>query len=141
MARVLFPLGVTFFSKFYNPNLHNIARSDRIGFKMKNPNASQVCGRDGTTAILAAMRSAGVAIEVNLREHVTCMPPPSANKAAHPGFETQRRCHQKSKTGVSVAQQKGFMSSKIFLKKRKNENLNGCLISTCFWNNKNSHNI
>ena len=34
---VLFPLGVTFFSKFYNPNLHNIARSDRIGFKMKNP--------------------------------------------------------------------------------------------------------
>ena len=26
------------FSKFYNPNLHNIARSDRIGFKTKNPN-------------------------------------------------------------------------------------------------------
>ena len=25
------------FSKFYNPNLHNIARSDRIGFKTKNP--------------------------------------------------------------------------------------------------------
>ena len=24
--------------KFYNPNLHNIARSDRIGFKTKNPN-------------------------------------------------------------------------------------------------------
>ena len=30
-------LGVTFFSKFYNPNLHNIPRSDRIGFKTKNP--------------------------------------------------------------------------------------------------------
>ena len=30
-------IGVTFFSKFYNPNLHNIARSDRIGFKSKNP--------------------------------------------------------------------------------------------------------
>ena len=26
------------FSKFYNPNLHNIARSDRIGFKPKHPN-------------------------------------------------------------------------------------------------------
>ena len=30
----------------------------------------------------------------------------------HLGFETQRRCHQKSKTGVSVASQKGPMSSK-----------------------------
>ena len=36
-ARVLFPLGVTFFSKFYNPNLHNIVRSDSLGFKTKNP--------------------------------------------------------------------------------------------------------
>ena len=35
-AWVLFPLGINFFSKFYNPNLHNIARSDRIGFKTKN---------------------------------------------------------------------------------------------------------
>ena len=24
------------FPKLYNPNLHNIARSDRIGFKIKN---------------------------------------------------------------------------------------------------------
>ena len=37
MALVLFPLGVTFFSRFYNTNLHNIARSDKIGFKTKNP--------------------------------------------------------------------------------------------------------
>ena len=35
-----------------------------------------------------------VAPEVNLGE--------SMNKAAHSGFETQRRRHQKSKTGVSV---------------------------------------
>ena len=27
-----------FFSKSYNPNLHNIARSGRIGFKTKTPN-------------------------------------------------------------------------------------------------------
>ena len=45
------------------------------------------------------------------------MPPPRANKAAHSGFETQRRHHQKSRTGVSVGTQKGLMSSKNFLKK------------------------
>ena len=32
----------------------------------------------------------------------------------HPGFETQGRHHQKSKTGVSVAPQKGLMSSKNY---------------------------
>ena len=37
-----FPLGVTFFSNFYNPNLHNIARSDSLGFKTKNPNGSSL---------------------------------------------------------------------------------------------------
>ena len=30
--------GVIFCFKFCNPNLHNIARSDRIRFKTKNPN-------------------------------------------------------------------------------------------------------
>ena len=49
-----------------------------------------------------------------LREHV---PPPSENNAAQSGFEIQRRRYQKSKTGVSVAPQKGFMSSKNFKKK------------------------
>ena len=29
--------GVIFCFKFYNPNLHNITRSDRIRFKTKNP--------------------------------------------------------------------------------------------------------
>ena len=60
----------------------------------------------GSAGMLAAKRSAGVTPEVNLRECVACMPPPSANKDAHSGFETQRRHHQKSKTGVSVAPQK-----------------------------------
>ena len=45
----------------------------------------------GSAAMLAGKkRSAGVAPEVNLQ---------SVNKAAHSAFETQRRCHQKSKTG------------------------------------------
>ena len=37
-------------------------------------------------------------------------------RGIHPGFETQGRRHQKSKTGVSVAQQKGLMSFKNFKK-------------------------
>ena len=55
---------------------------------------------------LAAKRSAGVAPEINLRECVARTPPSSMNKAAHSGFETQRRRHQNSKTRVSVAIQK-----------------------------------
>ena len=47
------------------------------------------------------------------------MPPPSMNKAANSGFETQRRRHQKSKTGVSVASQKGHVTSQKFLKKER----------------------
>ena len=40
---------------------------------------------------------------MNLRERVARTPPPSANKAVDSGFETQRRRHQKSKTGVSIS--------------------------------------
>ena len=72
---------------------------------------------NGLAAILAAKRLAGVAPEVSLRRCVTCMSPASMNKVAHSGFETQRRHHQKSKTGVLMVPQKGLMSSKIFLKK------------------------
>ena len=57
-------------------------------------------------AMLAAKRLAGVTPEVDLREHVTCAPRPNMNKAAHYGFETQRRRHQKSKTGVLVTSSK-----------------------------------
>ena len=41
------------------------------------------------------------------------MPLPSVNKAAHSGFETQRRHHRKSKTGVSVAPQKDLCPTRI----------------------------
>ena len=63
-------------------------------------------------------RVAGVTPEVNLKELLTHTPPPSVNKAAHSGFQTQRRCHQKSKTGVSAAPQKGLMSFKNLIKTR-----------------------
>ena len=45
-------------------------------------------------AMLVAKRLEGVTPEMNLRECVTYTPLPSANKAAHSGFETQRRHHQ-----------------------------------------------
>ena len=63
--------------------------------------------------VLVAKRLAGLAPEVNLRECISCMPPPSVNKAAYSGFETWRRHHWKSKTGI--------LSSKIFLKKNKKQ--------------------
>ena len=62
---------------------------------------------NGSCAMLAVKRSAGLTPEVNLWEHITPMPPPSRNKVADPGFKTQWRHHQKSKTGLSVAPQKG----------------------------------
>ena len=61
--------------------------------------------------MLVLKRSAGVAPEVNpLHAGDEC------KKGIHHGFKTQDRRHQKSKTGVSVAPQKGLMSSKIFFK-------------------------
>ena len=42
-----------------------------------------------------------------------------ASEGIHPGFETQGRCHQKSKTGVSVALQKRTCVLQIFKKKKK----------------------
>ena len=43
--------------------------------------------------ILVAKRSAGVTPEVNLNERVSRTPPLSTKKAAHSGFEIQRRRH------------------------------------------------
>ena len=74
--------------------------------------------QNGLDARLAARRLAGVTPDVSIRENVICMPPPSANKVAHSGFETQKRLHKKSKTGVSVAPQKGLMSSQFAFNKK-----------------------
>ena len=61
------------------------------------------CGEQWPAAMLAIKRFAGVIPEVNLWEHISHMSQPRANKTVHSGFETQRRCHQKSKTWISVA--------------------------------------
>ena len=61
--------------------------------------------------------------EVDLRKYVTHMPSPNVNKTTHPGFETQRRCYHKFKTGIPVAPQKGLMSSTIFKKLKCKKNI------------------
>ena len=58
---------------------------------------------NSSATMLVSKRLAGVTPVVNLSECITCMPSSSGNKATHSGFETQRRLHQKSKTGVSVS--------------------------------------
>ena len=78
----------------------------RSRFRAQPMPACRYVEEKGSAAMLAAKRSAGVTLEVNLKECIAHMPPPSMNKAAPSGFETQRRHHQKSKTGVSVAPQK-----------------------------------
>ena len=72
--------------------------TDMMEVSWSNP-ASYLCWNTH----VAAKRSAGVTPEVNVREHISRTPLPSANKTAYSGFETQGRHHQKSKIGVSVA--------------------------------------
>ena len=60
-------------------------------------------------------------ISGNIQPHA---PLQSVNKAAHSDFEMQRRHHQKSKTGVSVAPQKEPYVLQIFFKKL-GQNLRG----------------
>ena len=65
----------------------------------------------GLAAMLVVKRSASVISEENLKN-----PLHAGNEALkrgiHSGFETQGRCHQKSKPELSVASQKGLMASK-----------------------------
>ena len=79
---------------------------DRSQFQAPPMPAHRYVNENSWASMLTTKRSAGVTPEVNSREHVTQMPLSSVNKAAHSGFETQSRCHQKSKTGISVAPQK-----------------------------------
>ena len=65
--------------------------------------------RNGLAAMMTSKQSAGVAPEVNLRITQVKM----HKKGIHYGFKTQGTHHQKSKTRVSVAPQKGLTSSII----------------------------
>ena len=74
-----------------------------------------------SAAILAAKRSAGVTPELNLREHVIHMSLPSANKAAHSGFEPRRDVTRCPKRGISGPTERTYVTyvlqKKIFKKK------------------------
>ena len=61
--------------------------------------------------MLTAIQSACVTPEVNLR--ITQVRKHA--KGIYPGFDTQGRHHQKSKTGVSVAHKKNLCPPKFFL--------------------------
>ena len=61
--------------------------------------------------MLAAKRSAGVALEENLRNALHAGDK-GHKQGIHPCFETQGRYHKKSKIGVFVAPQEGLAYSK-----------------------------
>ena len=86
-------------------NSYLLAHVSHLVVHVNHLSAHRYVEENGLATILTTKRSAP---EVNLMECIACMPLPSMNKAAHSGFETQRRCHQMSKTGVSVAPQKGL---------------------------------
>ena len=88
-----------------------------VQVQVQQPTSAETCmwGK-GLAAMLALYTGKGVAPEVNLREHISHTPPQSLNKAVRSGFETQRRHHQKSKTGVSVAPQMKMCPTIFFLK-------------------------
>ena len=63
---------------------------------------------------LAAKKPAGVAPEVNLCEHVTCMPVPSVNKEAHSGFETQKETSPKVQNrGITDPIKRNYVLQKL----------------------------
>ena len=93
--------------KLHNDSRVGIAQSverlschDRSQFQAPPMLVCKYMDENGSAAMLATKRSAGI------REHTLQMPWPSVKEAVHSGFETQRRHHQKSKTGVSVAHKK-----------------------------------
>ena len=67
--------------------------------------------------MLVVEKLASVAPGVNLREPASHMPLPSSTKAAHSGFETQRRRHQKVQNrDISGPHKNELCPQKIFKK-------------------------
>ena len=74
---------------------------------------------NGSDAMLATKRSAGVAQEVNLKECVTHTLLPSVHDDGHYGFKTLKRHHQEAKSGTPKKKKtcvlpKILMTTKIF---------------------------
>ena len=95
-------------------NVSQVTHLTCVWVQVRQPTSAETClwGK-WLAAMLALYTGKGVASESNLREHISHTPPQSLNKAAHSGFETQRRHHQKSKTGVSVTPQMNMCPTKF----------------------------
>ena len=99
-------------------NVSQVTHLTCVRVQVWQPTSAETCmWGEGLAAMLALYTGKGIAPEVNLREPVSHTPLQSLNKAAHSGFETQRRHHQKSKTGVSVAPQMKMYPTNFFFKK------------------------
>ena len=68
--------------------------------------------------MLAAMKSAGVAPEVNLKEHLTHKPLQNTNKAAHSDFKIPRGDVQNR--GISGQTKRTYVFQNFFLRKSLN---------------------
>ena len=90
--------------------------SDKENIKYTSTHV-QVCGSNGSAASLGTKRWAGVIPEVNLRNPLHAGDEAS-KQGIYPNFQTQSRHQWKYKIGISVASQKGLMSSKDFWKKK-----------------------
>ena len=66
----------------------------------------------GLAAMLTSIQSAGVKPEVNLRIKKW-----ESMQGIHPGFETQGKCHQKSKTGYHWPHKRDYVLQNFFEKK------------------------
>ena len=82
-------------------------------------------------AMLAVKRSVDVASEVNLRNPL-CGGEKACKLGIHPSFDTPGRCHQKSKTGVSVVRQKGLVWAAIFKGRKQISEFTGSFNRWCY---------
>ena len=110
-----------------------------FGHRQTSTNACEhVCrymDRKDLAAMLTSIQSAGVTSEVNLRIAQTRKHARGSTLALKPRAD----CRQKCKTGVSVAPQKGLMSSKNFLKKTRWFPTHLCNIPYIITNGKEEH--
>ena len=78
--------------------------------------ASRYEEEDSLAAIPATKMSEGVAPEMNLREHVTHMPPPSVNKATRLALKPIGDVSRSPKQGYQWPHKKDFCLQNMFSK-------------------------
>ena len=88
---------------------------DRFRFRAPPMPSCRYGEENGLAAMLATKRLAGATSGVNLRECVTGTPLRNVNKAAHSGFETQRRRPKR----LSMAHKMDFCPPKMLFFKKK----------------------